>query len=98
LKSACREEDIVARYGGEEFVILLPETDLEGTRAVAQRIHDEIRKLYVLPDRSITLSIGVASYPSAGVKDVMSLIKCADQALYSAKNAGRNQTVYYSPE
>ena len=98
LKSACREEDIVARYGGEEFVILLPETDLEGTRPVAQRIHEELRKLYILPDRSITLSIGVASYPSANVQDVISLIKCADQALYSAKNAGRNKTVYYAPE
>ena len=98
LKSACREEDIVARYGGEEFVILLPETDVEGTRAVAQRIHDEVRKLYILPDRSITLSIGVASYPAANVNDVMSLIKCADQALYSAKKAGRNKTVYYAPE
>jgi diguanylate cyclase (GGDEF)-like protein len=98
LKAACRDEDIVARYGGEEFIILLPETDAEGTRAVAQRIHDELRKLYVLPDRSITLSIGVASYPAADVKDVLSLIKCADQALYSAKNAGRNKTVYYAPE
>ena len=98
LKSACREEDIVARYGGEEFVILLPETDVEGTRAVTQRIHDEMRKLYVLPDRSITLSIGVASYPSSEARDVYTLIKYADQALYQAKKAGRNHTAYYVPE
>lgn len=97
LKSACREEDIVARYGGEEFIILLPETDLEGTRAVAQRIHEGIHKLYVLPDRTITLSIGVASYPTSNVSDVNSLIKLADQALYQAKGAGRNKTVYHAP-
>jgi diguanylate cyclase (GGDEF)-like protein len=98
IKSACREEDIVARYGGEEFIVLLPETDEEGTHAVTQRIQEEIRKLYILPDRNITLSIGVASYPGSNVKDVLMLIKCADQALYQAKKAGRNMTVYYAPE
>jgi diguanylate cyclase (GGDEF)-like protein len=96
LKSACREEDIVARYGGEEFIILLPETDMEGTQAVAQRILDGIRKLYVLPDRTITVSIGVASYPTSKANDVNSMIKYADQALYQAKGAGRNRIVYHS--
>jgi diguanylate cyclase (GGDEF)-like protein len=96
LKSACREEDIVARYGGEEFIILLAETDMEGTRAVGQRIHEGIRKLYVLPDRTITVSIGVASYPTSNATDVNTLIKYADQALYQAKGAGRNQTVHHT--
>jgi diguanylate cyclase (GGDEF)-like protein len=96
LKSACREEDIVARYGGEEFVVLLPETDVEGTRAVTHRIHEGMRKLYVLPDRSITLSIGVASFPAIPVQDIYELIRCADQALYQAKSTGRNKTVYYA--
>ena len=98
LKSACREEDIVARYGGEEFIVLLPETDLEGSRAVAHRVHEGMRKLYVLPDRSITLSIGVASFPSAAAQDIFELIRFADQALYQAKNTGRNKTVYYVSE
>lgn len=98
LKSACREEDIVARYGGEEFIVLLPETDQEGTRAVAQRIHDGMKKLYVLPDRSISVSIGIACYPSSSAPDIYTLIKYADQALYQAKKAGRNMTVYYAPE
>jgi diguanylate cyclase (GGDEF)-like protein len=98
LKQACREEDIVARFGGEEFIILLPETDLEGTHSVVQRIHDGVQRIYVIPDRCITVSIGVASYPATRVNDILELVKFADQALYQAKNAGRNRTVYHSPK
>jgi len=96
LKSACREEDIVARYGGEEFIILLPETDQDGARSVSQRIHDSLLKLYTLPDRTITVSIGVACYPSSGAQDLTELIRDADQALYDAKRTGRNKTVFFS--
>jgi len=95
LKSACREEDIVARYGGEEFIILLPETDQDGARSVSQRIHDSLLKLYSLPDRTITVSIGVACYPSCEAKDLTELIRFADQALYDAKRSGRNKTVFF---
>jgi diguanylate cyclase (GGDEF)-like protein len=95
LKAACREEDIVARYGGEEFIVLLPDTEQDGSRSVSQRIHENLLKLYTLPDRTITVSIGVASYPDSGARDLNELIKCADQALYDAKRTGRNKTIYY---
>jgi diguanylate cyclase (GGDEF)-like protein len=95
LKQACREEDIVARYGGEEFIIMLPDTEQEGARAVSQRIHDSLLKLYTLPDRTITLSIGIAGCPDSGARSLAELIKFADQALYDAKRTGKNKTVYY---
>jgi diguanylate cyclase (GGDEF)-like protein len=98
LVAACREEDIVARLGGEEFVILLPETELEGTRMVVQRIHDGIHKLDCLSGRAVTVSIGVASYPTSPARNIVELIKFADQALYHAKKAGRNRTVYHFPK
>jgi len=96
LKAACREEDIVARYGGEEFIILLPETEQDGARSVSQRIHDSLLKLYTLPDRTITVSIGVACYPACGGRELAEVIRFADEAMYDAKRTGRNKTVFYA--
>ncbi|GAB4256084.1 sensor domain-containing diguanylate cyclase [Deferrisoma sp.] len=98
LRSLARETDHVARYGGEEFAILLPNTDETGARALAERIRkaleaEEIpwegRTLRV----TASLGLGVAQ---EGDDTPDALISRADQALYAAKETGRNRVVAYS--
>src|SRR5690606_37933452 len=97
LADAARSSDVAARYGGEEFVLVLPETGLQGSQILAERVRDEIARLrFQAPDGStftMTASIGLASYPSQGVSDVESLFARADEALYRAKADGRNRVV-----
>ncbi|MDB9529318.1 diguanylate cyclase [Oscillatoria sp. CS-180] len=99
--SILRPVDFVARYGGEEFAILLPETDINGTMNVASRIHTNIRNAAIPHANSqaadiVTLSVGVTcSIPQATISNG-DLFKIADQALYSAKAKGRNQTAVLS--
>lgn len=95
-----REIDVAARYGGEEFVIVLPETDLAGAVAVAERIRSDMSKhVQMLDDdgREIiqTISLGVANYPT-NATSAAALIEAADQAMYRAKRAGKNQVVVAS--
>ncbi len=88
-----RVSDRLARYGGEEFVVLAPETNEEGGLALAGRIRAAIRAVAVpVGDErlNITASIGVASLDEASA-DVDQLLRCADQALYAAKAAGRDR-------
>ncbi|MNL29405.1 Response regulator PleD [compost metagenome] len=95
LKDKVRKVDIVARYGGEEFAIILPETGYDSGMHVAERIRGWIEEYPFtdqekLPHRVITASLGVATYPvHAGTMD--ELIHTADEALYQAKQAGRNR-------
>ncbi|NNJ09262.1 diguanylate cyclase [Chloroflexales bacterium ZM16-3] len=91
-----RDIDIVARFGGEEFVGLLPETTYEGAILVAQRLRERISSCPIESDAgpiSITISIGVDSYDDVFAGSLKDLIDRADQALYVAKNSGRNQVV-----
>ena len=89
-----REVDTFARYGGEEFICLLSETDLQGARVTAEKILDAIRSepfgVPGEPPLTITVSIGVASYPLHG-ETYKSLVAAADKALYSAKQGGRDR-------
>lgn len=96
--AACREQlreiDIVARFGGEEFVILLPETDTEAARVVAERLREALAAL-VIPtpkgDLRFTASFGVA--PHEPDTQLATTLQRADQALYAAKHSGRNRVV-----
>ena len=98
VTNQLREVDLAARYGGEEFVVMLPETDDAAAKQGAERIRRAVAGTSItLPDGgeiSITVSIGVASYPgcATGAKE---LIGRADQALYLAKQAGRNRVALY---
>ncbi len=102
LRQVCRRpHDAVARFGGEEMVAILPETDLDGALAVAHEVLQQI-SLMQLPHSSsqcapvVTLSAGVAvSMPPAHMA-AKNLIDQADQALYSAKNLGRNRVASFS--
>ena len=98
LMQCCdRPLDLVARYGGEEFVALLPETDHDGARHLAEQMRLAIERLAIPHAYSsvatvVTLSVGVAIHGPDRVKtDLAQLQKCADQALYEAKRQGRNR-------
>jgi len=95
---ASRKTDIVARYGGEEFCLILPDTNEAGAMAIAERLRQAVLDLAIPHDGSdtgvVTVSLGVAAYPpDQRVRTCEDLLIRADQALYAAKNAGRNQTV-----
>ncbi|MBF0545712.1 MAG: diguanylate cyclase [Candidatus Riflebacteria bacterium] len=100
MRKALRTHDIPVRYGGEEFAIVLPETELNGALAVAERIRRMIESddLEMLEKRvKITCSMGVSVYPE-NAKCMETLIKAADQALYDSKRNGRNQVTPAPPE
>jgi diguanylate cyclase (GGDEF)-like protein len=92
LTDNVRTVDLVARYGGEEFSVLLPETDMMGAFAVAEKLRDAVctRSFQEPYDRHLSVSIGLASYPTHGI-DAESVLRAADDALYGAKNSGKNQ-------
>ncbi|MDI6892554.1 MAG: GGDEF domain-containing protein [Actinomycetota bacterium] len=95
IKKNVRATDIVARYGGEEFVVLLPQAGKEEAVLVAERVRQSVEKLEFEGDREQpivkrTISGGVATYPSDS-KDSSGLIVKADEALYEAKESGRNK-------
>jgi two-component system cell cycle response regulator len=95
LEDAVRKVDIVARYGGEEFIAILPETSSDGAVTFAERLRERIstHSFDIGAGRIVrlTVSIGIATFPSAGVASTEDLIARADEALYRAKAAGRNQ-------
>ncbi|MBI4743698.1 MAG: sensor domain-containing diguanylate cyclase [Actinobacteria bacterium] len=99
LKGNMRDVDIAARYGGEEFVAVLPETDKDGILVLAERIRRKIEEEEFEGNKdglmvSKTVSIGVAGYPEdITINDPAQLIEKADQALYQAKNTGRNKVI-----
>ncbi len=95
-----RAADTVARIGGDEFVALLETVkDLHEARTVAEKICAACAQPVQIGKRSFTIStsIGLAIYPEHG-SDARTLIRCADEAMYSAKAEGRNQVKVYQPE
>ena len=96
LRVGLRGEDLLARYGGEEFALLLPETDLEGTVAVAERLRLGVDKTdFTVRDNtvSVTVSGGVASFHQEDASGEESFER-ADKALYLAKSKGKNQVCH----
>ncbi len=90
----ARDADMVVRYGGEEFVILLPHTDSEGAKVIAERLCQTVadHDFDTIPDkRRLTLSIGVSSVREEGSVVAKELVRHADQAMYQSKRNGRNQ-------
>jgi diguanylate cyclase (GGDEF)-like protein/PAS domain S-box-containing protein len=97
--AALRNQDTLSRTGGDEFVLLLPGTDAAGAAHVAQKLLLLAREPYQIDhhELSITPSIGIALYPSDGA-DYGALAKCADAAMYLAKQGGRNASCFYTAE
>ena len=101
LAHSLRDVDTAARYGGEEFAVLLPDTDAAGAAEVATRCLRRIAKTPFDagegPSLSVTASMGVAAFPDAAVARIEDLLRRADEALYRAKEGGRNQVVVAEP-
>jgi len=88
---SLRDVDSVARYGGEEFFVLMPETTADEAADLAKRVRAALARQRP-PAGAVTLSFGVASYPAHGLNGE-ALIGAADEALYEAKNGGRDRVV-----
>lgn len=95
-RSCLREVDVFGRIGGEEFAVLLPETDIGGAVQVAERIRSQVEAATVTAQSGqkaqvrITVSLGVSTF-GGRAENLEQLLKLADQALYEAKNKGRNR-------
>jgi diguanylate cyclase (GGDEF)-like protein len=93
LKTTVRGSDIICRYGGDEFVILLPYTNLENSRLVAERVREKVNNYTFKHEEKeihVTVSIGLSSCEKS-IYDIDRLIKIADDGLYSAKYKGRDR-------
>lgn len=101
FREKTRQSDFAARYGGEEFVLILPETDQDSALQVAGKIHESIRTCSfgttARPFR-LTVSIGVSSTSARFYSDWRELLNDADQALYLAKNTGKDRVEIWQPE
>jgi len=96
LRQACRTGDVVSRSGGEEFILLLSQTSLEDAARTAERIRETVSNTAFPTVGSVTVSAGVASLAGCGSRGA--LLRCADEALYEAKGAGRNAVMVAGPE
>lgn len=101
LAETVRDTDIACRYGGEEFVLILPGTAATSARELAQRLHTAISDLSSnlwQNAKALTISIGLTSYDGTHTASCGELIEEADQALYQAKENGRNRTEVHTPQ
>ena len=99
IRLIIRGDDIAGRFGGDEFIVLLPGADVHTASDVAQRLQEKVRENSELNSRGVTLSIGCASKILTHQNyDMEHLLKQADDALYHAKENGRNQFVIYGEE
>lgn len=96
INANIRKGDVIGRYGGEEFIIVLPTIGINEAKTIAERIRIKINENKLMGDkRDITVSMGIANYPRhATTYD--ELIEKSDQALYVAKNSGRNRTMIWN--
>ena len=100
IKRCVRETDLAGRYGGEEFAIILNDSSVEDAKIVAERIRQLAKRLVVEHEGesiSFTVSLGLAQF-TPDFKGALAWLECADQALYEAKENGRNQyRIYAAP-
>ena len=101
LQGCIRESDIACRYGGEEFVLVLSGASLDGAIKKAEKIRNAVMDLDLIirqkPLGKVSTSIGIAVYPEHGA-EMEALLRAADEALYEAKERGRNRVVVSEPK
>jgi len=99
ISNSVRRVDLITRYGGEEFVILSPDTTKESAIKIAERVRENVEANPYTNDHlkiNVTVSIGIAEYgQTSDVSTFYELLDKADQALYIAKESGRNQLRVY---
>ena len=98
IQSCLRPYDLAGRYGGEEFTVVMPGSGLAATATVAERIRQRVGDTQYRTksghDRSVSISLGCAAYPSTAA-DAATVLKAADTALFEAKRGGRNRVCVY---
>jgi len=95
---AVRDGDFIIRYGGEEFLVILPGASRDDTQFVAERLRHMIEDCSVRHNQQelrVTISAGYTSFPENNAADEAALVKNADEALYAAKDAGRNRAISF---
>jgi diguanylate cyclase (GGDEF)-like protein len=97
LRASNRRIDLVSRVGGEEFAVLLPDSNERGAYIAAERMRQAIREGFAEDPVTLTISFGIASFPHHG-ETTEDLMESADQALYTAKEIGRDCSVIYAPD
>jgi diguanylate cyclase (GGDEF)-like protein len=97
LRATNRRIDLVARVGGEEFAVLLPDSGERGAHIAAERMRHAIREGFADAPVPLTISFGIAAFPQHG-ETTDDLMESADQALYTAKEIGRDCSVIYAPD
>ena len=104
VRMKLRSADVIGRYGGDEFVILCPHTSAQEALPIAERIHTSSASIRMKTDNgplSITVSIGIAQAPHSSVPGPdksdtpENLLRCADRALYTAKQTGKSRTIIF---
>jgi diguanylate cyclase (GGDEF)-like protein len=98
LIELTRDNDVLARIGGEEFAIIFPNTDIDGAYTISEKIRNYIKNAPLRINDyciNLTVSIGVSEYNKAD-NNIENALNRADQALYQAKNSGRNKTSLYT--
>jgi diguanylate cyclase (GGDEF)-like protein len=101
IKKSLRGADVAGRYGGEEFVVLLVGAPEEQCFNIAERIRHAVARLEIPIEQAVvkvTISLGLACLNPEKMVPVDTLINCADQAMYLAKQQGRNRTITWSPD
>ena len=99
IRNELRAADICCRYGGDEFCFLLPETNLDAARSIAERVRAAVAEKVVSDQGAVlraTVSIGLATYPDHPADDVPGMLRNADEALYRAKRAGRDRVEQFA--
>jgi diguanylate cyclase (GGDEF)-like protein/putative nucleotidyltransferase with HDIG domain len=97
LESAKRRIDVISRVGGEEFALILPDTSQEEALVVAERLRGALLDEFAADAVPVTISFGIASF-RAHAETAASLLRAADDALYAAKESGRNRSVVFNPD
>ncbi|HUV49941.1 MAG TPA: diguanylate cyclase [Anaerolineae bacterium] len=100
IRELIRNSDLSARYGGEEFALLMYHTEPKEAVMLAERLRKAVAQHKFQADSqntvlTVTISVGVVSFPHPEIADAKTLIKCADKALYRAKEEGRNRVVVF---
>ncbi len=96
IKNISRKGDIVSRIGGEEFLLVLPHEDSQSALKIAERLRTTVETTQMETIGFITVSIGIATWPTHS-NNIDQVYKCADKALYHAKEYGRNRCVVAEP-
>ena len=95
LTEGKRQIDVAGRVGGEEFALILPGTDRDGAFILAERLRADVQEAFSDSTVPVTISFGIATHPDHG-ETAAGLLRSADEALYAAKESGRNRTVIHS--